>query len=273
MGQRERVFGEHLTTNQQHTQMAWHTKNSKPSTSSLGLAEASLQTFCLDTYLSELAKSKNTPETSSSSDKKMDVCPSSRSGMMSAPSTEDRGEDQLTFSAGDFHAQTFLQHGPTATSTEDSRGLMETLQACGGSIYDSLQKLNLTLCGLKTPPTCEVKDLTPSSPALTRWGIMRHGVCLGLGTLARTTTAKECGFLPTPTSHNAKEGAYPAEYTRKTPTLSAQVGGRLNPAWIEWRMGWPLGWTQIGGSDSKPSAMAKTLEWQQQHSEFCTNHS
>jgi len=58
---------------------------------------------------------------------------------------------------------------------------------------------------------------------------------------------------PTPTAHNAKEGAYPAEYTLNTPTLASRVGGQLNPLWVEWLMGWPIGWT-----DSKQSATAKS---------------
>lgn len=37
--------------------------------------------------------------------------------------------------------------------------------------------------------------------------------------------------------------------------------GPLNPAWVEWLMGWPIGWT-----DLKPLEMAKFREWQQQHS-------
>jgi hypothetical protein len=61
-------------------------------------------------------------------------------------------------------------------------------------------------------------------------------------------------FWPTPTAHNAKEGAFPAEYTRNTPTLAAQAGGALNPKWVEWLMGWPLGWT-----DLKPLETGKFL--------------
>lgn len=34
--------------------------------------------------------------------------------------------------------------------------------------------------------------------------------------------------------------------------LTHQVGGALNPTWVEWLMGWPLGWT-----DLKPSATGK----------------
>ena len=59
-------------------------------------------------------------------------------------------------------------------------------------------------------------------------------------------------FWPTPTAHNAKEAAFPSEYTRNMPTLAAQAGGQLNPTWVEWLMGWPLGWT-----DLKPLATAR----------------
>ena len=49
----------------------------------------------------------------------------------------------------------------------------------------------------------------------------------------------------TPTAHTAKEGAYPAEFTRNTPSLSAQAGGALNADWVEWLMGWPIGWSSL----------------------------
>jgi hypothetical protein len=66
-------------------------------------------------------------------------------------------------------------------------------------------------------------------------------------------------FWPTPTAHNAKDGAWPAEYERNTPTLAAQAGGPLNPTWVEWLMGWPLGWT-----DLKPLETGKCRSVQQQ---------
>ena len=40
-------------------------------------------------------------------------------------------------------------------------------------------------------------------------------------------------------------------------------GGKLNPNWVEWLMGWPIGWT-----DLKPLEMDKFQQWLQQHSEF-----
>ena len=61
----------------------------------------------------------------------------------------------------------------------------------------------------------------------------------------RASKKKKEQFWPTPTAHNAKEGAYPAEYERNTPTLAAQAGGKLNPTWVEWLMGFPLGHTDL----------------------------
>lgn len=40
-------------------------------------------------------------------------------------------------------------------------------------------------------------------------------------------------------------------------------GGRLNPDWVEWLMGWPIGWT-----DLKPLEMDKFQSWLKAHSYF-----
>jgi len=100
---------------------------------------------------------------------------------------------------------------------------------------------------------------------------------------------------PTPTAHMSKETNAPSEHNRNTPTLTAQanwptprscsamaatltnkgkrfpnletvmahsdkttIGGKLNPTWVEWLMGWPLGWT-----DLKPLATDKSHSVQQ----------
>jgi hypothetical protein len=68
---------------------------------------------------------------------------------------------------------------------------------------------------------------------------------------------------PTPTAHNAKETNAPSEALRNEPTLASRVGGQLNPTWVEWLMGWPLGWT-----DLKRLETDKFQAWLQQHGEF-----
>jgi hypothetical protein len=107
------------------------------------------------------------------------------------------------------------------------------------------------------------------------------------------------GLWPTPTAYMSKETNAPSEHNRNTPTLTAQVnwptprtagmcggtgswdllkknttieearamgagnGGKLNPTWVEWLMGWPLEWT-----DLKPLAMDKSHCVQQQPSDY-----
>ena len=73
----------------------------------------------------------------------------------------------------------------------------------------------------------------------------------------------------TPTAHNAKEQDSPAEATRETPTLTHQARGGdktqpryLNPEWVEWLMGWPIGWT-----DLKPLGMVRFQAWLRSHGE------
>lgn len=46
-------------------------------------------------------------------------------------------------------------------------------------------------------------------------------------------------------------------------TSGNRVGGQLNPTWVEWLMGWPLGWT-----DLKPLETDKFQQWRRSHGEF-----
>lgn len=69
-------------------------------------------------------------------------------------------------------------------------------------------------------------------------------------------------FFPTVTRHTAKENGYPAEYTRRTVNLGAifvdreQNTGTLNPDWVEWMMGYPVGWTRLTGWSSRKASRA-----------------
>jgi len=67
---------------------------------------------------------------------------------------------------------------------------------------------------------------------------------------------------PTPVQRMYKDSGSPSEYARNEIPLAAQVGGPLNPPWVEWLMGWPLGWT-----DLKPLEMDKCLYARQPHGE------
>lgn len=50
---------------------------------------------------------------------------------------------------------------------------------------------------------------------------------------------------PTPKSRDCRTPGGEKEKQRNTPYLPTQVGGSLNPAWVEWLMGYPAGWTDL----------------------------
>jgi hypothetical protein len=71
---------------------------------------------------------------------------------------------------------------------------------------------------------------------------------------------------PTPRTKGMCGGSGSWELLKKNTTIEearqmgAGNGGKLNPMWVEWLMGWPLGWT-----DLKPLEMDKFQKWLEQH--------
>jgi hypothetical protein len=51
----------------------------------------------------------------------------------------------------------------------------------------------------------------------------------------------------------------------RTKNLNDQIGGQLNPPWVEWLMGWPIGWT-----DLRPLETDRFHKWPNSHSEPST---
>lgn len=73
---------------------------------------------------------------------------------------------------------------------------------------------------------------------------------------------------PTPQARDWKDGKNPKRHGNHSPSVAVaesapEMGGSLNPTWVEWLMGWPIGWT-----DCAPLEMAKFQAWQQWHGKF-----
>ena len=90
------------------------------------------------------------------------------------------------------------------------------------------------------------------------------------GRPVQTALMDKVKMYPTPTCHMAKECDAPSEANRNEPSLTHQARGgdktqpkHLNPVWVEWLMGWPLGWT-----DLKPLATDKFQSWRHSHGGF-----
>ncbi len=218
------------------------------------LVEEYLGESCLDGEPSVQLNGSHTQLAYLSQDKMTKFSRLSRYGMTFKPLTESRGEELLTLYREGFHAKTLAQQGK-------AQELMENDQECGEKWRGSFAKWSQDSYSWKTHQCSLAGDLDEFLETFPRWGSMRNGECWEQRTLERTIKETESGsLLPTPTCHNSKEGNYPAERNRNTPTLATHVGGKIHPEFTEWMMGWPLGWT-----DLKPLEMDKYHYAPQQH--------
>ena len=255
--------------------MAWHTiHDSEHFISSPGQGEDCLQTFCLDTYLSELAKSNPTQEASYLPDSETDTCQSSPSGTMLPRLTESLGADQLMFFAEDSLAKTSLRR-------VKEQELPESVRDYGRNMHASLERCNLSLSLPKTHLCFALGDLELSSKTWPRWGIMLDGECWELGMSVRHINETECGSWPTPSAsdgtHHMKEkwiggsrrkwenGLRAAPPTEKVTYAYYESGLSLGffPFASEMMNAWPPGWT-----DLKPLGTDRFQSWLRQHSLF-----
>jgi hypothetical protein len=78
-----------------------------------------------------------------------------------------------------------------------------------------------------------------------------------------TTLVDAVRMWPTPTVQDSKNNGAPSQMHRNTKPLNAEVGGKLNPTWVEWLMGWPLGWT-----DCAVLATDKFQQWLRSHGNY-----
>jgi hypothetical protein len=220
-------------------------------------------------------------------DKMTDFSRLFRFGMTYKPLTENRGEELLTL---------YLEASRVRTSAqpEKAQELTENDQECGSTWRGWLAKYDPDTSLWRTAQCSLLEDLNESLATLPRSGMTRNGLLWELPMLEQTTKGTESGLLPKPTMQGLNGGsnsrkAAIARGTWPTPRLSdykgatsaeamgkaaergfnpnlpeataASVGGgKLNPTWVEWLMGWPLGWT-----DLKPLETDKSHCVQQQH--------
>ncbi len=131
----------------------------------------------------------------------------------------------------------------------------------GQSSPESSGKWNRSGSLWKTLPPFVLGALEWSCARWPRWGTMRNGECFQRSALERITRGSGFGLWATPTARDWRSGkASQATMERNSRPLSEQIGGLLSPTWVEWLMGWPLGWTDLGalGTD-------KFQQWRQGH--------
>jgi hypothetical protein len=179
----------------------------------------------------------------------------SRFGMTFKPLTENRGEELLTLYRAGFPAKTFQ-------SRETVTDLTESGQECGERWHGLLARFDPNSHLWRTVQCSLLEDLNESLQTLPQWGMTVGGELYLRPTLVQTIDAKESGFTHVWGTPKAQDSRH-ALLDRGKGNLGEQVsglhgGGKLNPTWVEWLMGWPLGWT-----DLKPLATDKCHSVQQ----------
>lgn len=197
--------------------------------------------------------------------------------------------------------QTFLDETvfPLMSSAEASparmSALLELAQASKASVQDSgkntlawFASYDLSSSSWKTRQVCLVPDLELFSETWPRSGTIRGGIASQRATLAPITRETGFGLLPTMEASNTKAiamrsaGRSPRDFTKPLPTLtrrdwksssmgrqgnsrplSEHMNGPLNPRWGEWFMGFPLGWTEFQGSETRSSRKSQNLSEEQ----------
>lgn len=244
-------------------------------------AESSPASFS-ETDVSEPSKSTPTRKASSLRGKKTARSGHSQSSVTSAHSMLDPSWDVLTL---------YLEAFPVRTSAVQENGLELEARALGSGASSSawFARWSPSMCEWKTPQTSLLSDSETFSETWPRSGSMRAGTCYLRPTSAHTISVSASGsLLPTLTvngNNNKPRPGTKSGYGLRTaiamlPTLTtiglnggsnsrratARRGeppthlGPLNPAWCEWFMGFPIGWTE-----SAALGMPKFHEWQQQH--------
>jgi len=141
---------------------------------------------------------------------------------------------------------------PTPTLPNGGRSIAHADEWRGNTPYHKGKKIQVDLSQVvkgmwPTPTTTDAKRGVGT--------IRPHDTGIPLPQRVAQTVA----MWHTPTCHMAREGGYPAEFTRKTPTMTAEAytalgmtasgspdqterPGALNPAFVSWLMGFPPEW-------------------------------
>ena len=181
-------------------------------------------------------------------------CKQSRSAKSMTTATECCENTGLMCQTSEMFAQSkchedspksFAEASPAKTSArqEGKPGLKESGAACGPNMQESLATFDPVSLSWRTSQICLFGGLSEFSETWPRSGTMLNGIAYQLLPLVRLTDATVSGLWPTPLASETgfRRGKFPQGGT----SLSTAIGGTPNPPWVEWLMGFPIGWTDL----------------------------
>ena len=197
-------------------------------------------------------------------DRTMEPLNLSQFGATCAVLTDDHGEELLTSFLAASRAKTSVQ-------PEKAQELTAQGQDSGVRWRELSVRYDRDTCSWRTHRSLWDEDLSACSLTLPTWGLMRNGVLLERLTWEHLTPGKDVGLWPTPRKQMTRPCKPRLNLEKKHKSNLEEVvaleqgtdGGRLNPTWVEWLMGWPIKWT-----DSQPLETDKFRQWLQQHGGF-----
>ena len=180
-------------------------------------------------------------------------------GRILKPCQWSRFETELTSSLAAIHVSPLVQ--------QESDLEKMTQDTCGLTSGDTLNQLDLFGSSLKTLKDTSVLDCEKSLATWKALVIKQRGEYSQRVKLALLTRENESTSWPTATVFDVTGGSYPTEIVngqwrskhskdRNSPWYGAKLRdavekhenhtGKLNPDWVEWLMGVPTGWTELG---------------------------
>jgi hypothetical protein len=158
------------------------------------------------------------------------------------------------------HARTSALSELAAASTAPGAGY-------GANTPDWCANYDPALSLWKTAQTCFVEGSETFSETWPTAGMMRSGRSFRLAEWVPHTHETACFSWHTPTANDMKPAgqkemdmvlrhmrgeSVPNTYIRLRSQLAARSGQRLpaNPTWLEWLMGFPIGWTETTPSET-----------------------
>lgn len=145
---------------------------------------------------------------------------------------------ELTSSLVDSHARILALRAMEQAWQESEAAFFMKSQSCVASLSHDSSFWKMSQPSLLE---AEPKWLEP----LPRWGMTVDGALYPLRPLERHTSGSGGGYLPTLCARDWKDNGHsPSLKNRNTQSLALEIGGKINPEWGEYFMGYPIGWTE-----------------------------